>query len=109
MNDIDKYLEFTHKTAVYPKAMSMGVEEGMYLALGLVGESGEVAEKLKKFYRDGTIDKDKVSKELGDVAWYWVRLCMWAGYQPSEVLEINTDKLSKRLMNNTIHGNGDDR
>ena len=107
MNDIDQYLNFTHQTAKYP---GVGTTlEGMYLALGLTGEAGEVAEKMKKLHRDGVLDKERTAKELGDVFWYLVRLCNWLGYQPSEIIEMNTEKLAKRLLDGTIKGNGDDR
>jgi NTP pyrophosphatase (non-canonical NTP hydrolase) len=107
--DIDDYLLETEKTAIYPGACSRSQQEGTYLALGLVGEAGEVAEKMKKLIRDGNLDPDLFKKELGDVFWYLVRLCQWAGAPPSEIITSNVIKLRDRQARNTLHGSGDTR
>lgn len=107
--DIDDYLLETEKTAIYPQASSRSTGEVTYLALGLVGESGEVAEKVKKLIRDGNLDQELFKKELGDVFWYLVRLCQWAGVHPSEVLTSNIIKLKDRQNRNKLHGSGDTR
>jgi len=84
-------------TAVYPQAKTGSLSELTYLALGLAGESGEVANKIKKLYRDGDSQekREKLLGELGDVLWYWVRLCDALGFDPDvvmslEVLNFNT-------------------
>ena len=107
--DIDDYLLETDKTAIYPGANSRSLNEGTYLALGLVGEAGEVAEKMKKLIRDNSLDNDLFKKELGDVFWYLVRLCQWAGSNPSEILTSNVIKLRDRQSRNKLHGSGDSR
>lgn len=69
-----------------------------YLGLGLAGESGEVVDQIKKEYRDAgepSVSKD-IKLELGDVIWYWVRLCKAYGFEPEDVLEANVVKLTKR-------------
>lgn len=86
----------------------------LYLSIGLQGEFGEFCEKVKKIIRDknGVIsDKDKtlLKKELGDVMWYWVALCEKLQINPEDVLETNIEKLSKRCVENKIHGDGDER
>lgn len=66
-------------------------------ALGLAGESGEVVDLIKKdLYHGKDIDRVKLIKELGDVAWYWVALCQQYSIHPSEVMQINIEKLQHR-------------
>ena len=100
--DFDRYQEQTRQTAVYPKENAIE-----YLALGLNGEAGEVAEKVKKQIRDDE-DKDIVS-ELGDVLWYLTRLTDELGVSMNELAEANLDKLLDRKERGVIHGEGDDR
>jgi len=78
-------------------------------ALGLVGEAGEVAEKIKKFFRDNTLDEAAIQKELGDVIFYWFALHGALGLDPQETLDKNVDKLSARKERGTIRGSGDNR
>lgn len=86
----------------------------MAQVLGLVGESGEVAEKVKKFLRDkkGRIseeDKKELIKELGDVLWYINSLAHLLGSSLEEVAVANNQKLANRAKENKIHGEGDNR
>ncbi len=100
--DFDQYQQFTESTAIYPE------EHGVtYCALGLNGESGEVAEKVKKAIRDDA-DLD-AEKELGDVLWYLARLCDELGYSLQDVAEMNVDKLTDRKERDVLHGSGDER
>ena len=68
-----------------------------YLGLGLAGECGEVVELIKKLLRDNKLDVEHLCEELGDVAYYWARLCVAAGKPPSEVLERSQAKIDTRL------------
>lgn len=82
--------------------------------LGLVGEAGETADKVKKILRDknGVIspeDKDEIVKELGDVLWYVAGLSRYLETPLSEVAKKNLDKLESRRTRNQIHGAGDNR
>lgn len=77
--------------------------------LGLVGESGEIAEKIKKYFRDGTIDKTNLQKELGDVIFYWFALHGAMGIDPEETIEANMVKLSDRKNRGVLRGSGDNR
>jgi len=85
-----------------------------YYALGLVDESGEVAGKIKKLYRDydGNLTeeyKKEIAKELGDVIWYLSQLCTKLDLSFEEVAQLNIEKLYSRLERNKITGDGDNR
>lgn len=69
-------------------------------AVGLAGESGEVAEIAKKgvFHRHG-VDCEKLKKELGDVLWYVAGVCTTMGFDMSEIMQENIDKLKVRYPN----------
>jgi NTP pyrophosphatase (non-canonical NTP hydrolase) len=68
-----------------------------YLGLGLAGEAGEVAGEIKKRLRDGKLDAARLADELGDVAYYWTRLCLALGLRPSEILDQSRAKIEARL------------
>ncbi len=80
-----------------------------YTALGLVGEGGEYSEKVKKFIRDGTFDRELMLKELGDVLWYLSAASRELGSSLGEVARINVDKLAARRKSGTLSGSGDTR
>ena len=85
-----------------------------YLALGLCGETGEVAEKIKKVIRDnnGIVTPEKrkeLSKELGDVLWYLANLSDHLGIPLSLIAQKNLDKLDSRRDRNKLQGSGDNR
>ncbi|MEK6959088.1 MAG: nucleoside triphosphate pyrophosphohydrolase family protein [archaeon] len=85
-----------------------------YYALGLCDESGEVAGKIKKLYRDydGKLTeeyKKEIAKELGDVVWYMSQLCTKLGINFEEVAQMNIEKLYSRMERNKLTGNGDNR
>ena len=77
--------------------------------LGLVGESGEIAEKIKKYFRDGHIDKANLQKELGDVIFYWFAIHGAMGIDPAQTIEVNIEKLSDRKLRGVLRGSGDNR
>ncbi len=68
-----------------------------YLGLGLAGESGEVAEHIKKLLRDGWLDQAGLVDELGDVIYYWACLCASTGQKPSELLTASAARINRRL------------
>lgn len=79
---------------------------------GLAGEVGELGEKLKKAIRDKQyipIRDDDIGKELGDIEWYLTRLESDMRFTKNEILQRNYDKLAKRLQENKLHGDGDNR
>ena len=93
------------QTAIYDKEKYAII----YPALGLAGESGETVEKVKKFIRDGQLDRDGLIKELGDVLWYLANMASDLGVSLETIAEINIEKLEKRAANNTLQGSGDNR
>ena len=82
-----------------------------YLTIGLAGESGEVAEKIKKGIRNngGKLDVDAIVKELGDVLWYIAILADFLEVSLEEVAGINIAKLADRKKRGVIKSEGDDR
>jgi NTP pyrophosphatase (non-canonical NTP hydrolase) len=86
----------------------------LHWVLGLNGEAGEVAEKLKKIIRDknGEIseaDKQELAKELGDVLWYLAVFAHDLGVSFDEVAATNIQKLADRKQRNMLGGSGDNR
>mgnify|MGYP003149561134 FL=1 len=105
----DEYQKEAKKTAIYPK--SAGV---MYPALGLTGEAGEVANKVKKIVRDGHANsppdwREQISHELGDVLWYCAALASDLGLSLGRIATENANKLSGRKQRGTLGGSGDSR
>ncbi|SEM68986.1 nucleoside triphosphate pyrophosphohydrolase family protein [Bradyrhizobium sp. OK095] len=92
---IDDYADWAATVAKVTRPPTS--ERLSYLGLGLAGESGEVAEHIKKLLRDGTLDQAAMAEELGDVVYYWVCLCVALGRKPSEVLTASRAKISARL------------
>jgi NTP pyrophosphatase (non-canonical NTP hydrolase) len=108
--NFDDYQRQAMSSAVYPMIGSNIV----YPVLGVNGEAGEVAEKVKKIIRDkhgvwDDQDRDAISKEIGDILWYCAALCSELGLSMTTVAERNIEKLSNRMKNDTVHGEGDDR
>ena len=108
--DFKTYQMKARLTAQYPNLGSNNI----YPTLGLVGEAGEVAEKVKKVIRDkkGIFDeesKNGIKKELGDVLWYLSNLCTEFNLSLEDVALQNLDKLRERAKRGKISGSGDDR
>jgi NTP pyrophosphatase (non-canonical NTP hydrolase) len=111
---LDVYQGMATKSASYPQLGSNMV----YPALGLVGEAGEVAEKIKKLWRNKDImsshklteeDKQAIIKELGDCMWYVAALACELRVNLSLVARQNIDKLRDRLDRGVIKSEGDNR
>jgi NTP pyrophosphatase (non-canonical NTP hydrolase) len=110
----DLYQDNTGLTALYPGAGTGDSQALAYVALGLAGEAGEIANKVKKVLRDdnGVLSKDKadeISKELGDVLWYLARVAEEIGTRLGGVAEGNLAKLFDRQARGVIQGSGDNR
>ena len=65
--------------------------------MGLCGESGEAIDIVKKHLAQGhPLDREKLAKELGDIAWYLAETAFAIGYPLEEILQMNIDKLKAR-------------
>ena len=89
-------------------------DEFMHLVLGLVGEAGEIAEKVKKLVRDhnsdlAELERDDMAAELGDVLWYAAVLSTFLGLSLDDVARRNIDKLADRHRRAVLGGSGDHR
>ncbi|GAB2668691.1 nucleoside triphosphate pyrophosphohydrolase family protein [Barrientosiimonas humi] len=107
---MDEYQQAALRTAA-PKDKK---NELLHLVLGLVGESGEIAEKFKKWVRDldsdeAAIDRDDIKQELGDVLWYTAVLADYLGLRLEDVAQANVDKLASRQARGVLGGSGDQR
>lgn len=112
--DFKEYQEAALKTADYPflgKNMA-------YPALGLVGEAGETADKVKKIWRnEGFLDANaytaaqrlEIAKELGDVLWYIAAMAHELRYPLEWIAERNIEKLRDRHTRGVIKSEGDNR
>ena len=91
---INEYQELAMKT-LNPKLNKKDVL--INAVMGLCGESGEVIDLVKKHLAQGhDLDKEKMIKELGDVAWYLAEACYALDVQLENVLSQNIEKLKKR-------------
>lgn len=89
-------------------------DELYHLLLGLVGETGEVAEKFKKLVRDkdgdlAALDREDIIKEFGDILWYLAVLADFLEVPLEEVGQANIKKLADRQKRGTLQGSGDNR
>ena len=109
ISDLDMYQQVAKQTAIYPREQAI-----IYPTLGLTGEAGEVANKVKKIIRDGTNKNNEnlvqeISAEIGDCLWYISVLADDIGVKLSDIANSNLEKLENRKKKGTIHGSGDDR
>ena len=105
--NFSEYQERANATAIYNTKFSI-----MYPTLGLAGEAGEVAEKVKKNIRDNkniVDEREDIAKELGDVLWYVAAVARDIGFKLEAIAEMNIEKLESRKERGVIQGNGDNR
>ncbi len=107
--NFNEYQKEAYKTLIHKDRDNLA-----YFALGVAGESGEVADKIKKIFRDkggvmSTDDKKDVAKEMGDVLWYLSQLTQYIGMDFAEIAQMNLDKLKSRQERGTLAGSGDNR
>ena len=108
-NDFDSYQIAAMSTMFYPEEYRI-----LFLTLGLAGEVGEVANQVKKVYRDdkGILSeerREKIIRELGDSLWYMAALCVNLDITMGEVASRNIEMLASRKKRGTLGGDGDDR
>ncbi len=105
MEKFNEYQDFVKTMKVYPEKHAI-----IYPVFGMCGETGEVAEKVKKWLRgDKELDKVELIKEVGDVIWYIASLADDLGYTLQDVINANIVKLTSRKERNVLHGSGDNR
>ena len=105
-----EYQTQSRKTAKYPDAG----KNFIYPTLGLCGESGEVAEKMKKVLLDqggvmSSETRENIKKELGDVLWYVAQIATELEIDLEDIAQTNLDKLFSRMERGVLHGSGDNR
>lgn len=108
--DLSTYQARSLQTALYPQVG----QNVIYPTLGLCGEAGEVADKVKKVLRDrgGHFDaqiRAELRLELGDVLWYVAQLASELGLELDDIADANLEKLASRAARNVIGGSGDHR
>lgn len=114
---LNEYQEAALATAVYPENYKI-----IYPALGMNGEAGEVADKVKKIIRDTLVSTDtkgaiiipagkrvELAKEVGDVLWYCATLANDLGFSLEEIGAMNIEKLQSRKERGKLGGSGDNR
>jgi NTP pyrophosphatase (non-canonical NTP hydrolase) len=89
-------------------------KDTLHWVLGINGEAGEVAEKVKKIIRDkgGKVsrqDKEELAKEIGDVLWYLAVFAHDLGFPLDDIAEQNLAKLQSRKARGVLGGAGDNR
>jgi len=106
----EEYQDKSRATAIYPEVGNNFI----YPTLGLVGEAGEVAEKVKKVFRDdkGIITdtkREELTRELGDVLWYMTQLSSELGLKVEDIAQDNLVRLQSRKERGVLGGSGDTR
>lgn len=114
--DMNDYQDKAIKTAIYPEH---GWVNGLaYTVLGMCGEAGELANKVKKLMRDLNIERveeipyekrKELLAEAGDVLWYLAAFAWELDYSLTAMASENLSKLAGRADNDTLHGDGDNR
>lgn len=118
---LDDYQRWTDTVAIYEGRSTLyGLN---YATLGLIGESGEFADKLKKILRVkesrsmrfdirtqfSNDEREELKLELGDALWYVARCAKELGFTLREIAMANIEKLESRKTRDTLHGSGDHR
>jgi NTP pyrophosphatase (non-canonical NTP hydrolase) len=119
LENMGYYDNFQTKEDVDPMDYSLWVEKKIITKdqerlieniLGLVGEAGEVAEKIKKLIRDKSkVTNEDILKELGDVLFYTTPLANIYGRGLQDVMKLNISKLDDRQRRGKLTGSGDNR
>ena len=107
--NVNVYQDRAVATAIYPETHKI-----TYPALGMAGEAGEVANKVKKIIRDGKKSlpddwQQQLASEIGDVLWYCAALARDLDMSLATIMAANLDKLKTRQEQGTLGGSGDKR
>ena len=94
------FMAFIDSTSKLDVQDNMNLPRVMTSAIGMLAESGEVTEVLKKMVFQGKEFNEEnrfhMKRELGDILWYWIQGCIALGYTPDEVMDENIKKLEAR-------------
>lgn len=112
--DFDTYQEKAAKYDLAQATADLKAPGFIEKVLGLVGEAGETADKIKKLIRDkdgvaSDEDRGMIIKELGDTLWYIASVARYLDVSLSDVAEGNLEKLESRWQRHKLHGEGDER
>ncbi len=112
--NLDKYQKRAAEFDLFESSVDLKSPGFLEKVLGITGEAGEVADKVKKIIRDkggyaSDDDKASIAKELGDVLWYVANVARYLGVPLSKIADGNIDKLASRKKRNKLHGEGDNR
>ncbi len=110
--DFNEYQALASRTANFEGKQKE--YELLYLTLGIAGEAGEIAEKVKKLIRndDGALSDEKredLKREIGDVLWYLSQLARTLAIPFDDVARANIEKLADRAKRGVIKSKGDSR
>lgn len=106
---LNEYQQTTLETADCPEEYRI-----VYPALGMAGEAGEVADKVKKVIRDNNADFsplrcEEIAMEIGDVLWCCAVLAGRIGYRLDTIARMDNRKLESRRLRGKLGGSGDNR
>ena len=94
------FMAFIDSTSKLDVQDNMNLPRVMTSAIGMLAESGEFTEVLKKMVFQGKEFSEEnrfhMKRELGDILWYWIQGCIALGYTPDEVMDENIKKLEAR-------------
>ena len=103
--DLNDYAEWVEN-----KMITNGEKRFLENTMGLIGETGEFFEKLKKHKRDDTpLDKKGITLEAGDMFFYFIAILNLLDIKLSDVVKENMKKLDSRERRGTLKGSGDYR
>lgn len=124
--EFNEYQEKASSLAIYP--LTTVVENGkavgasyIYPVMGLCGEAGELANKVKKLIRDkkGKIRdengellseiKEEITGEIGGILWYIQQVCTEFDLELNDVAQYNIKQLDSRKERGVLQGSGDNR
>jgi len=109
-----KFDEYQKKALTTVLTTDDSFKDLLHWVLGINGESGEIAEKVKKIIRDknGQVseeDKKELAKEIGDVLWYLAVFAEDLGMSLDDIAKANLEKLQSRKQRGVLGGSGDNR
>lgn len=110
--DFSEYEKLAARTAVFTGKQKEYILA--YLTLGVTGEAGEIAEKIKKIMRndEGVVSEEKreaLKQEVGDVLWYLAMLSRELNFSLEDAAKANIEKLTDRAKRGVIKSEGDNR